>query len=272
MPKKHVVPFSCRDFDTTIESIAPPSDLKDFIKLGSQVFRYKFEDNNYDHIFEDRVDEHTKRMVLYAQQLPLSEEILSSIIRTLWVHDIPEIICSQENGFDMTSTDKILYPHKALLVKKREEETMQKIFSLQDRQLYHAFEPVKEMLFTGTLSFSIITPAALVARVIDTCIDGINSFHGFVTEYLESDQYNPELPLPKHNSFEYCFGRGIDMYRNILNIEEPDFLEVKFLLIDIMRKDFFDYIHQVWSDMSYERLPQYAQKELDAFRQCVSEL
>ncbi|MCB9807131.1 hypothetical protein H6768_04570 [Candidatus Peribacteria bacterium] len=105
----------------------------------------------------------------------------------------------------MTSTDKIRYPDLALAVKKREEILVEQVFSLEDKMLYKAFEPAKEMLFSGQISFEKITPTALIARILDNFIDGTNSFHGFLSAYLGGDDYRDTLPLPSRDSFHYCF-------------------------------------------------------------------
>lgn len=146
-------------------------------------------------------------MVLYAEQLPLPEGQKNALIRTLWIHDIPEIIDSQTSLSDMTSTDKIRYPHLALQVKNREQAIADAVFTPEDRALYDAFDPAKDMLFKGHFDFETLTPVALLARVLDNFIDGTNSFHGFVAAYLSSPAYTPLLPLPNRDSFEYCFHR-----------------------------------------------------------------
>ena len=243
MPRKYKTPFTKTLFEKNIDDILAPDDLQEYILLGSKVARYKFQDANYDHIFDDFVDEHTKRMILYADQLPLSERDKSQLIRTLWIHDIPEIIDSQKSQSDITSTDKIRYPHLALASKEREEAIMNEIFSDQDRQLYHAFEPAKEMLFTGEIDFKKTTPVGMIARVLDNFIDGINSFHGFVTDYLKSDGYRENLPIPQRDSFEYCFQRGADVFRHISAVQHPEYQKAKEIILRILLDDFFGFGH-----------------------------
>lgn len=177
MPQKYKTPFTKTVFEQNIDTIVPPSDLERYIDLGARVRRYKFKDDNLDHIFDDTVDEHTKRMVLYAENLPLPKKEKAAVVRTLWIHDIPEIIDSQTTQSDMTSIDKIRHPHLALLIKKREEAIMEEIFSVEDKILYRAFDPAKEMLFTGRIDFDKTTPVGMIARVLDNFIDGTNSFH-----------------------------------------------------------------------------------------------
>jgi len=200
-------PFTKIQFARTIDDIVVPDDLQKYINLGANVARYQFSEGQYDHIFRDFVDEHTKRIVLYAEHLPITEAQKSALIRTLWIHDIPEIIDSQTSLSDMTSTDKIRYPALALEVKNREQAIVDEIFSPQDRALYEAFEPAKEMLFSGTINPQKTTPIGLLARILDNFIDGTNSFHGFVLSYISDDSYSEHLPLPQRDSFEYCFHR-----------------------------------------------------------------
>lgn len=95
MVKKYTTPFTKTLFEKTIDDIMVPLDLAEYVQQGAKVHRYKYHEGDFGHIFDDRVDEHTKRMVLYAEQLPLSSEDKSSVIRTLWIHDIPEIMDSQ---------------------------------------------------------------------------------------------------------------------------------------------------------------------------------
>lgn len=75
MPQKYRTPFTKTLFDTTIDDILTPEDLVEYVVLGANVRRYKFQDDDFDHIFDDHVDEHTKRMVLYAEHLPFQMTI-----------------------------------------------------------------------------------------------------------------------------------------------------------------------------------------------------
>lgn len=267
MPQIYKTPFTKTLFEKTIDDIVPPSDLAEYINLGANVYRYKFHDGNFDHIFLDRVDEHTKRMVLYAEYLPLSKKDKADLIRTIWIHDIPEIIDSQINKSDVTSTDKIRYPHLNFAVKERENAVMDKIFSLEDKLLYKAFEPAKEMLFTGVIDFDKTTPVGMLGRVIDNFVDGTNSFQGFVTDYLKGNDYRSSLPLPGKEEFHYCFQKGIDAYHHISIIEHPDYQEVRKIILGILRHDFFGFIEEVWTPLAVARLPEYAAIEYEKYQQ-----
>ncbi len=265
MPQKYKTPFTKTVFDKTIDDVVSPADLEKYIALGARVSRYKFKDHNLDHIFDDAVDEHTKRMVLYAEHLPLPEEEKAAVIRTLWIHDIPEIVDSQTTQADMTSIDKIRHPNLAMLIKKREEAVMEEIFSPEDKMLYRAFDPAKEMLFTGRIDFDKTTPVAMIARVLDNFVDGTNSFHGFVAHYLASDGYRESLSLPQADSFEYCFQRWIDVYGHVSKIDHPAYITAKNVILDILREDFFGFVEEVWSPIALERMPDYARSEHEKY-------
>ncbi len=112
----------------------------------------------------------------------------------------------------MTSSDKIRYPELAMKVREKEEAIVEEIFSPEDKFLYEVFEPAKEMLFTGTIDPKMTTPVALLARILDNFIDGTNSFHGFVLDYVSGPDYRGDFPVPMRDSFEYCFQRGIDVW------------------------------------------------------------
>ncbi len=272
MPQKYKTPFTKTLFERTIDDIVPPADLEQYITLGSKVSRYKFKDQNLDHIFDDAVDEHTKRMVLYAEHLPLPEKEKTAIIRTLWIHDIPEIVDSQGTQSDMTSIDKIRNPHLALLIKKREEAVMEEIFSLEDKMLYRAFDPAKEMLFTGKIDFDKTTPVGMIARVLDNFVDGTNSFHGFVAHYLASDFYRETLSLPQADSFEYCFQKGIDVYRHVSAIDHPEYIFARDVICDILEKDFFGFVEQTWTPLALSRMPDYARFEYEKYLEKLSRI
>ncbi len=265
MPKKYRTPFTKTLFDRTIDDVLVPEDLTEHIALGANVRRYKFQDDDFDHIFLDRVDEHTKRMVLYAEYLSLSEADKSALIRTLWIHDIPEILDSQTSQSDMTSIDKIRNPRLALAVKDREQAIIDRIFTLEDKQLYAAFDPAKEMLFRGEFDFTKTTPIAVLGRVIDNFIDGINSFHGFVTDYLTSEQYRENLPLPQRDSFHYCFQNGIDAYNHVSALDQSEYRKVRKIILDVLEHDFFGFLEGVWTPLAVARLPDYAREEYDTF-------
>lgn len=70
MTKLFTQPFTQTQFTKTLHDIEVPVDLVEYINLGKNVARYKYKNRSYDHIFRDFVDEHTKRMVLYAEHLP----------------------------------------------------------------------------------------------------------------------------------------------------------------------------------------------------------
>jgi len=272
MPKKYKTPFTKTIFEKTIDDIVPPVDLEKYIAMGSRVSRYKFKDHNLDHIFDDTVDEHTKRMVLYAEQLSLPEEEKSAVIRTLWIHDIPEIVDSQTTQSDMTSIDKIRHPNLALLIKKREEAVMEEIFSLEDKMLYRSFDPAKEMLFTGKIDFDKTSPVGMIARVLDNFVDGTNSFHGFVSYYLASDEYREVLPLPQADSFEYCFQKGLDVWHHVSRIDHPEYMTAKDVILDILCKDFFGFVEETWSPIALERMPSYARSEYEKYLNRLSRI
>lgn len=250
----------------------PPEDLLEYINLGARIYRYKFRDQDLDHIFDDRVDEHTKRIVLYGEHLPLGDAEKSALIRTLWIHDIPEVIDSQEIQSDMTSIDKIRHPDFAFAVKKREEMIVEQIFSLEDKMLYRAFEPAKEMLFSGRIDFDKTTPIALIARVLDNFIDGTNSFHGFVADYLADDSYRATLSLPEADSFEYCFHRGLDVYKHVSEMDHPEYLMAKDIILNILREDFFGFVEQKWTPLALSRMPDYAHSEYEKYLRKLSSI
>jgi hypothetical protein len=270
MVQKYKKPFTKTQFEKTIDDIKDPKDLIKWIVMGANVARYKFSENEYNHIFDDFVDEHTKRMILYVESLPLSEQERQSVIRTLWIHDIPEIIDSQTARSDMTSTDKIRHPHLALEVKIRESAIVDTVFSPEDKKLYEHFEPAKEMLFSGNIDFENITPVGMLARVLDNFIDGTNSFHGFITDYLKSDTYDSELPLPQRDAFEYCFQRGIDVHRHVSGINHSKYMEMRRIILDILEQDFFDFAQNAWTPLAIQRLPEYARVEYDRFAEYMS--
>jgi len=265
MPRKYKTPFTKTLFEKTIDDILVPTDLQEYIALGANVARYKFHENSYDHVFDDFVDEHTKRMILYVESLPLSPNDRAAVTRTLWIHDIPEIVDSQTTQSDMTSIDKIRQPHLALQIKEREQRIVNRIFMREDKLLYEAFDPAKSMLFSGKINFEETTPIGMLARVLDNFIDGTNSFHGFVSDYLKSDLYRVSLPLPQRDSFEYCFQKGIDVYKHVSDIDHPEYQEVRKIILHILKTDFFDFIEQIWTPLALVRLPDYAHEEYERF-------
>ena len=260
------IPFTKTQFTKTIDTIVAPSDLEEYIDLGANVARYQFSEGAYDHIFHDSVDNHTKRIILYALGLPLAEKQKNDLIRTLWIHDIPEILDSQKSLSDMTSTDKIKYPHLAQEVEQREHAIVNRIFTESDKALYEAFEPAKKMLFSGRIDTDKTTPIGLLARILDNFIDGTNSFHGFMLSYLSGPSYSEHLPLPQRDSFEYCFHRWIDVWENISAFSHPEYEETKTIIQTILRDDFFWYVAHIWDPEVLKRLPGYAQEEYQRYQ------
>lgn len=265
MVKKYKTPFTQTLFQKTIDDVIVPPDLAEYIALGANVARYRFSEGHYNYIFQDSVDEHTKRMVLYAENLPIPNHDKADLVRMLWIHDIPEILDSQEAQSDMTSTDKLRYPELAFAGLQREQAIVDRIFSPYDRALYEAFEPAKDMLFTGKIDFEATTPVGLLARILDNFIDGINSFHGFMTDYLTGDFYDSSRPFPQKDAFDYCFQKGPIVYRHVSQIDHPDYQSLRATMLDILENDFFGFVRSVWTPIALSRMPVYAQEESQKF-------
>jgi 5'-deoxynucleotidase YfbR-like HD superfamily hydrolase len=269
MPILYKKPFSRTEFQQTIDDIVVPAGLEEYMTLGARVHRYKFQSQNFDHIFFDTVDDHTKRMVLYAQSLPLSDVNKSAVIRTLWIHDIPEIIDSQTTLADMTSTDKIRYPDLAKAVKEREQKIVDNIFTDRDKALYAAFGPAKEMLFSGKIDYDVTTPNGLIARILDTFIDGTNSFHAFVTDYLQNETYDVSLSLPDRDSFAYCLQKAIDVRHHVKAIDRSEYREAQNIILAILDRDFFSFVEKLWTPLALSRLPNYALAEHNKYMEQI---
>lgn len=169
----------------------------------------------------------------------------------------------------MTAVDKARQPHLAYAVKEREQAIIESIFSYEDKELYRAFDPAKEMLYSGKIDYDKTTPVGMVARVLDNFVDGTNSFHGFVTDYLGGDEYRASLTLPGRDSFEYCFQKGLDVYRHVSALDHPDYQDAREMMLQILENDFFGFVEKVWSPLAIARLPDYARAEYDRFAQEV---
>lgn len=169
----------------------------------------------------------------------------------------------------MTAVDKIRHPHLAYAVKEREKAIMERVFSFEDQELYRAFDPAKEMLYTGKIDYDKTTPVGMLARILDNFVDGTNSFHGFVTDYLGGEEYRASLPLPAKDSFAYCFQSGLDVYRHASAIDHPAYKKIRKLILDILENDFFGYIEKVWSPLAVARLPEYAREEYERFARAL---
>ena len=103
--------------------------------------RYLFSTGELPHIFHDPVDVHTRRCVWTVDTLALPSWVdVDRIRRTLWIHDIPEIIANEEIGNDVTAPDKANNPELSLQIDKQEDQIAKRDLNSDDYKLYEDFE------------------------------------------------------------------------------------------------------------------------------------
>lgn len=195
-----------------LKEIASPEIIQ-LVDLGFNVGRfsepsypidlYKTIDGQY----RDNVATHIIRCIRIARklenQLPNGVNI-DTIIQTILIHDLPEIIDCQE-GADMTSVTKVVDPSAALAQSHKEQLVANQILDTTKLDLYKDFELAG---FALKGQGNLFTNEAFIAYLIDK-IEGNITFHILLSQYTQRNKRQPIaiLPLPRYEALVHTFNQ-----------------------------------------------------------------
>ena len=90
-------------------------------------------------------------------------------------------------------------PTEARLIVDRENEAAKQFLSETDYQLFVDFEHASGAIKSlDPLAFTGDSPSmeGVVGKLIDATVDGSGAFNTFVTDWIRSDAFDPDLPFP----------------------------------------------------------------------------
>jgi hypothetical protein len=178
-----------------------PPDLRKLVEKGSQIERKRHPDYPIG-IWFDNVRVHTIRCALSAQNLALPsslEPVKSPMVRTLWIHDLPEVVSSLDIGYDTSAVVKEDEPAVAAKISENENAIAKKILKDSDYELFKQFELANTFL-DGKASQPAAQPAAYGARIIDIG-DAEMCFYHFLTAWLIHDSFDGRMPTERPYRF-----------------------------------------------------------------------
>jgi hypothetical protein len=189
-------PFDVEDIVFN-EEIIPP-DLRDLVAKAKLIERKKHPDYPSG-IWWDNVQVHTIRSALTAEYLKLPRQFESSrpdLVRTLWIHDLPEVLSSMPNGYDTSAVVKEDDPKLARIIEADEEAVAKKIFSDTDLRLFQSFEQARHTLEGDTQPSKSTNPISYLARLIDAG-EGELCFYFYLTQWLASPSFDGRMPTER---------------------------------------------------------------------------
>ena len=201
----HAEEFPTTPYDSQITFAIDevPSDLQDLVNQGAKVAR-KMHPDYPRGIWFDNVRVHTIRCALTAEHVRLPkqlERLRTPLVRTLWLHDLPEVVCSTEDGFDTSAVIKEDQPDTAAKIELDEYTAAKQIFSPADYELFDQFERGKTILDGKVDSPDPrIQPEAYGAKIIDIG-DAEMCFYHYLTAWLIHDDYDGRMPTERPYKF-----------------------------------------------------------------------
>jgi 5'-deoxynucleotidase YfbR-like HD superfamily hydrolase len=225
-----------------------PEDLTELALAAERVSRYL--GKGYpEGVFYDHTLAHTERCVVKGMLLPLSSLIKNPLIRTLWIHDLPEVFTS-----DFTSVDKARDAVLDLELTQAEDQVAQKILKHADFKLYQAFKQASRFLKGEEEA---VTPAALIAKIIDA-VDGNMFFHYSLALWVDSSDFE-EAKLPPESALTFTFDQEKSYRPRIKSAPvEQEIKDICLMLLD----EQIEYIQQVWRNVDPRKIPKEIRKHL----------
>lgn len=219
----------------------PPEDLAKLAFAAKRVLRYL--GKGYpEGVFYDHTLAHTERCVVKGMLLSLSPTIKDPLIRTLWLHDLPEVFTS-----DYTSVDKARDSALDLKLTHAEDQIAQRILKPDDLELYRAFKQAGRFLKGEE---ELAKPAALIAKIIDA-VDGNMFFHYFLASWANSSDFE-EIRLPPEPALTFTFDQEKSYRTRIKSAPvEQDIKDICLVLLD----EQIEYIRQLWRNIDPKRIP-----------------
>ncbi len=226
-----------------------PKELKNHINSLKKIPRFQL--NEYPKgVIKDSTKEHTLKCIHLANTINFKIQ-KKKLIRTLWIHDIPELIIK-----DITVIEKNRKPRLSEELDNQEVEAAKILLNETDRELLTQFNKAYEILkgkekWTGQVPLEM-----LLGKIIDNT-DGNITFHYFVSKWTASSSYKKEEMFPM-DSLEYSFLTNRKFSKFIKAHFPKEQQEILLHFIDVTLEN----IHHLWKNVPEKRIPKELKKHL----------
>lgn len=220
-----------------------PLDIADKINSLENVARFQFKEYPKDVII-DNTRNHTLRCINLANTFDFGIA-KDTIIRTLWIHDIPELITN-----DITVVEKYRKENSEKKFEIDELKAAKELLSENDQLLLGKFNNANNFLKGNTVVDSDTSFIDfIIAKIIDNS-EGNLTFHYYISKWVASDTYNGKL-LPPTDSLKHSFVTNIkfmDKIKKELPKEQSEIL-IKFIELVL------ETITGFWNKVPVEKIP-----------------
>lgn len=180
-----------------IKKVSIPADIDYLIERLKNIKR--FDNSKYPkNVFIDDVKSHTLRMVLMVEKLNIADIVRKKLVRTIFIHDIPEILFR-----DVTALEKRQKPKLISDIAREERLAAYRLLSDKDFELFEDFRITYDYLEGDNTAKSLVKSWALLANVIDRS-EGNLFYHFYLTEWINSYRFNSKN-LPPFLSMNHAF-------------------------------------------------------------------
>jgi hypothetical protein len=226
-----------------------PEDLLKYQDRLKQVYRFLHPEYPAE-AFHDSVYDHVERAVCFANQLLPSSDITSTLVRLLWLHDIPEIFTK-----DFTIVEKNDNPLLAQQIAAHEELIIQSHFTQKDQELFNDFHGAAQYL-KGKSGNTNLTQASILAKVIDVT-DGDITFQYQILNWMGSPNYSEDR-LPPERALRHGF-QNRRVYREQLKQLDPELSKQGLSILELADRT----LHDLWLAEPGVDIPEVIRAELN---------
>jgi 5'-deoxynucleotidase YfbR-like HD superfamily hydrolase len=227
-----------------------PAELKEHVNALEEILRFQL-DEYPPGVIIDSTREHTLKCVHLTETIDFELDV-EKLTRTLWIHDIPEIIIQ-----DITVIEKNRKPKLSKRLDAEEIEASQELLNKENQDLLESFNKAYEVLKgKRTWNKQEIPLEMLIAKLIDNT-EGNMTFHYFVTKWIKSDAYKRELMFPD-DSLEYSFDINKTFKESIKGQFNENEQRKLMHFIDIALENIRDF----WKKVPENRIPEKVKQNL----------
>jgi hypothetical protein len=221
-----------------------PSDLNDKINELANVKRFDFTEYPKNVIVDD-TRSHTVKCICLATKLLTQRFNQNLVLRTLWIHDIPESVTKDVTVIEK-SRDENLTKH----VEEQEMLAAAQLLNTSDLKLLENFNIANEFLKDKReWDADTVSNEALFAKLIDN-YEGNMTFNYFVAKWVGSEMYNPSL-APPDDALTHAFITGRKFSILLKQIPSAQYAEDLQKIVDLSLEN----IRNFWTRIEYKRIP-----------------
>jgi 5'-deoxynucleotidase YfbR-like HD superfamily hydrolase len=242
--------------ETTAKTILRP-ELFAIFKKAASTQRYTGLGLSPESIQEQNVKNHTLRLILMAQDLPIDEETKKACIKTLAIHDLPETVELARLGrtSDTTAPQKALSPNLDKQVEKDEEKAANLIFDPEELALYLAFSQASD--FLKDRNPNLPTATGLISKILDKT-EGDLTYHQIAV--INPDNY-PYLN-PKAQSL--AFEKYIPFSQKLNSLKSTNLTDASIICQNLIDNSML-LIKELWNKIPPEQISSTIKTYLDNF-------